>query len=103
MFTIYSKIIGLDYLWDTLGLIMFELNEIASGNVNQAKVKAAEGQKSLLNSTSIEVDPNRMGAEDDSVANQLQLQLFAHKIWKSVIDSENEIPTDFRELFHRIL
>jgi len=59
MFTTYSKIIGLPYLWNTLGLIMYELRDMGSGEV-ESKYKSKASQRSLMSHTSIEVDPNKM-------------------------------------------
>ena len=81
---------------------MHELNEIGTG-VNKSNIKSTESHTSLLNNTSLEVDPNRMNESDDTFANTLQLQLFAHKIWRAVIDSEIDIPTDLRYKKNRIL
>jgi hypothetical protein len=33
-----------------------------------------------------------MGENDDAFTNQLQLKLFAHKLWKAITDSENNVP-----------
>jgi hypothetical protein len=74
---------------------MHELNEIGTG-VNKSNIKAEAGHNSLLNNTSLEVDPNRMNESDDTFSNTLQLQLYAHKIWRAVIESEIDIPTDLR-------
>jgi hypothetical protein len=31
MFTTYAKIVGLEYLWNALAMIMYELNALAAG------------------------------------------------------------------------
>jgi hypothetical protein len=48
MFNTYSKMVGLDYLWQTLGLMMYELNALGTSS-------SSEGNPSLLNRTSLEV------------------------------------------------
>jgi hypothetical protein len=104
MFNTYCKMVGLEYLWQTLGLIMYELAAIS---------KTEEDDKAIMLKTSMEVDPNRMEENEDVFTNQLQLKLFAHKLWKAIIASEKKVPRfaskdaisdgiyrDFLELFH---
>jgi len=104
MFTAYSKIVGIEYLWSTLAIIMHEINDMGTDKRSpQSRYQTSTSKgKSLLSFTSIEVDPNKMDEESDTVANQLQLQLVVHKVWKAIIESENDIPVHFREIFSHI-
>jgi neurofibromin 1 len=82
MFNTYCKMVGLEYLWETLGLIMYEL----------AAISKIEDDNAIMLKTSMEVDPHRMEGNEDIFTNQLQLKLFAHKLWKAIIASEKKVP-----------
>lgn len=123
IFAVYSKIIGSEYLWMTLGLMLYELYSAAKekdsvkarssvesgsmgGSMNgsfEMRPKSASTSKSLLaSSTSVELDPSKMTDSDDFVTNKIQLQLLVHKLWKIITSSQKAIPkyeiTLFREL-----
>jgi len=80
-----------------------QLDQMANPNAEELELQRTNGSKSQrslsLLHASLEVDPNKANETDDVVENQIQLQLFVHRLWKTVIDSEPDVPEDFRQLF----
>jgi len=93
MFKTWSKIIGSEYLFYTLGKYIQQLEAIAANKDN-------------LNSTivdiNIEVDQDKTNDEIDLETNSFQLQFVCNKIFSAILKSTEEIPKDFFEIFSTI-
>ena len=94
-FSFYSKLIGLDYLWETLAAPVNELNWRAKGDAEEqgdSNDKTTSGNTTALFDFSMEVDPSKMGDASDSTINTLELWLIAQKMLKTIVKSSDQVP-----------
>lgn len=110
-FTIYSKVIGLEFLWKTLARPINSLNH--AGEVEDVKAgKAESGEAPLADVGLLEVDPERLAERleseiDASVlaeinASQYQLLLYCGRIFKRLVDCMDNVPVEFRTVAARV-
>ena len=72
------------------------MNEL--GKPREAELPSTDSQQSIRHTSSLinislELDPRKMDDNADIMSNQIQIQLFVHKLWKTIADSEKKIPT----------
>jgi len=82
MLKFYSKLVGLQYLWNTLSNDIFLLMERTKGE------EAAD--------FTFELDPVIKPDEEDVRVNKYQLLLTAQKVLSTIIRSLDEVPVEFR-------
>eukprot|EP01122_Echinamoeba_exundans_P016376 TRINITY_DN826_c1_g1_i1.p1 TRINITY_DN826_c1_g1~~TRINITY_DN826_c1_g1_i1.p1 ORF type:complete len:1830 (+),score=264.46 TRINITY_DN826_c1_g1_i1:54-5543(+) len=111
-FTVYSKVIGLEWLWKTLARAVNSLNH--AGELEDAKAgKAEAGEAPLADVGLLEVDPERLAEklEQDVVdanilaevaSSQYQLLLYCGRIFKRLVDSMDNVPHEFRTVAARV-
>eukprot|EP01088_Endostelium_zonatum_P012083 TRINITY_DN2624_c0_g2_i1.p1 TRINITY_DN2624_c0_g2~~TRINITY_DN2624_c0_g2_i1.p1 ORF type:complete len:983 (-),score=210.82 TRINITY_DN2624_c0_g2_i1:156-3104(-) len=95
VFSFYSKLIGLDYLWDTLAAPVNELNWRAKGDdqeEEQGSSSSGGNNTTALFDFSMEVDPNKMQDASDKTINTLELWLIAEKMLKAIMKSSDRVP-----------
>jgi len=101
MFAIWSKILGLDYLWATFSLIINELDVMCGGGKESA-FETFDGQVSIMEFSSMELDPSKASSDDDFEPNRLQLQLVTQQVFKAVMVSESKVPGEFKTFFRQL-
>jgi neurofibromin 1 len=98
MFKFYSKVVGIRYLFNNLARYILELERLAARKPEMS----GSNSKSLL-SMEMEVDPDKFGSSEstfqDSEANLYQLILACQKIFATIRDSIDEIPTQWKDIF----
>ena len=60
-------------------------------------------QSAIFNQGSLEVDPNRMTDEDDTLVNSIMLQLNAQKLLLCVFRSSNTFPASICDIFKHLM
>ena len=108
MFRCYSKMVGLLYLWKTLGQFLGEMHFLAqkedkAQERNKKKGKDADiemdGEKSSSMLTNdIEIDPNMMKAGMDEDAQSYLLAQRCRKLLVSIFASQKDLPVTLRYL-----
>jgi hypothetical protein len=107
MFKFYSKVVGTKYLYFTMATVINELSTFSRPGVtvNGETVAVAEDPEngaSLLN-IEMELDPNKLSNPDaDTESNAIQLALACQKILSAIIKNEQNVPSEFRDLFVRM-
>lgn len=96
MFKVYSKMVGIPYLWKTLGHF---INEIAYAD---ASVVMSNRDRLIPQNIEIEIDPTRLDDPSDEDINKLQLLLVTSKIFKALIKSIDDFPMGIRVICHDI-
>jgi hypothetical protein len=102
MFTVYSKIIGVRYLWHALALPIHHLNKAGTTEDEQAMQEGKAPPGHLLTDVGLlEVDPERLAEKlerevDETVLSevnisQYQLLLYCGKILKKIMNSISQI------------
>lgn len=110
-FTIYSKVIGLEFLWKTLARAINSLNH--AGELEEAKAgKAEAGEAPLADVGLLEVDPERLAEKlerdvDAAVlaevsSSQYQLLLYCGRIFKRLVDCMDNVPVEFKTVAARV-
>jgi len=84
MFKFYSRMIGIEYLFNTLARYVAEL-EVSSRQKD-------EGNELISTTIEMEVDPSKMTEAEDENVNTLQLMLVVQKIFNAILKSANAIP-----------
>jgi hypothetical protein len=105
-FKFYSKIVGVEYLFNELARFIYELNKISEVRSAQSE-DTANGKKPQLTSSKsllsleMEVDPNKFGdgGFTDSEANVYQLILACQKVFTAIRTSIKSIPVEFKIVF----
>jgi neurofibromin 1 len=97
MFKFYSKIVGVNYLFQSLARVINELELVVSEKEHDVE----KGKASILD-INMEVDPTRFQDDVDKDANLFQLSFTCQKIIQVIIANENKIPQEFRRLFTRM-
>jgi hypothetical protein len=99
----YAKMIGLPYLWQTLALPIHELNDMGKGEQEStSKYETGEGMQSILQPSSLEVDPNKLDEAADAAINQLQLMLISQKLFSGIIKSVESMPPSLRQMYTHV-
>jgi hypothetical protein len=84
MFKFYSKLVGIEYLFQTLARYVAEL---------EASTKIEDEGNQLINTTiEIEIDPTKLEGGDENV-NIIQLMIIVQKLFNTIIKSAKTIPT----------
>lgn len=91
MFATYAKMVGLEYLWESLSLIINELNDLGSKTLQTTGYKRTEDQASI-GASSMEIDPSKGVDLDDVIENALQLQLTTQRIYRAIIKTQKKLP-----------
>jgi len=105
MFQVYSKIVGLRYIWDTLGGFITELNALSE---EAAKIKqtgqSATKSSLVVDSLDMEIDPHKMeGGEGGSNAiNKYKLPLTTQKLFQVIVESVDNVPNEIRGIFSHV-
>jgi len=87
LFRKYAMIVGLPYLWKTLGKVLHEVME-----------ESEKGRES--GGEDFEVDPNRVSTEDvDEGIRKFNLLLLCQKIFVAIKKSVVDVPPEIREFF----
>lgn len=118
MYTIYSKIVGIQYLWKTLARSIHTLDDAGQSEDKRLTVgdkssaPPSTGQVSMMDLGSLEVDPERLAERlekevDEAVMAdvsiyQLELLLKTSRIFKRVVDSVNSVPRELRMVAKRV-
>jgi len=98
-FKVYCRLVGLPYLFETLGQI---INDFCAALDTEAK-KAEEDEPALDKSStnlhrkpatpsSMEVDPTKMNSDEDETINRLALQLICQKVFVKIFRSLSVFP-----------
>jgi hypothetical protein len=83
MFKFYSKLVGIEYLFQTLARYVAEL---------EASTKIEDEGNQLINTTiEIEIDPTKLEGGDENV-NIIQLMIIVQKLFNTIIKSAKTIP-----------
>ena len=89
LFQVFSKIVGIRYIWNTLGTLLNELNEISKDSTNGSHQST---QMSLLGSDlSMEIDPSKLEDESAYTVNKYTLFLTCQKIFNS-LSQPDQVP-----------
>jgi len=103
MFTTYARLIGSEYLFDTLAkfVLQIELLDKRQEIKEREAREHGETQELSLLDFDLELDSTKLNQEDLSMieANQYNLELVSSKIFQSILDSEGNIPKDFKVVF----
>ncbi|KAL6061578.1 Ras GTPase activating protein ira2 [Balamuthia mandrillaris] len=124
LFTFYSRMIGLPYLWSTLAIAITEMNDVAKKDPleqtgyeleeirrqedeeRDAHMKEedwnASGGSLLL--ASMEIDPSKAGVLDADAqeVNSLQLWLVAQKLLVTIKKSHHKLPQELRVILRHV-
>jgi GTPase-activator protein for Ras-like GTPase len=93
----YTQMIGMEYLYDTLARFVNELNNATAEDDTTAGGR--ESSAASLMSMSTEIDPTRMGEDDDESINKLQLSLVCQKAFHQIRQSVELVPPTFVAFF----
>lgn len=113
-FNTYSKMVGTEYLFDTLAPFLHELN-YAEGvkerhKERQEKVTAQmeagrssstfllRGASTHVFQESLEMDPTKMTDEDSKEVNQLALELVCERFLQEIFRSATKFPIELKEI-----
>jgi hypothetical protein len=118
MYTVYSKVVGVQYLWRTLARSIHTLNDAGSAEDKRHEAGSKQatppstGQVSMIDLGTLEVDPERLAERlekdvDQSVMTdvtiyQYELLLKTGRIFKRVMDSVNSVPRELRIVAKRV-
>lgn len=92
LFKHYSKMIGCEFLWHRLALILHELNQAGEPNNGEKKGSSSTEMQSFL-SVNLEVNPDLVESDEDLELNKLQLELAAGKIYRTLTVNPKAFPT----------
>lgn len=112
MYTIYSKVLGVQYLWKTLARSIHALDEAGQAEDRRdsgsgpISAPPSSGHVSMIDLGSLEVDPERLADKlekevDEAVLAdvaiyQYELLLKTSRIFKKVMDSVENVPRELR-------
>jgi hypothetical protein len=129
LFASYVRMVALPYLWATLVTSVNSLNDNAAeafGQEGQATTtvskrgrykrdkldddddNSGDGSASGTSldvfsmTSSMEIDPHKMGDASDSTINTLELWLVAQKLFKCIVNSERAMPTQIKHILMHI-
>lgn len=96
MFKYYSRMVGTEYLFHTLARYVAEIeasSRMAKGGTLSTMSLMNMIDNEIIHTTiEMEVDPNKLGDEDQSNVNKLQLMLVVQKIFNAIMKSSTDIP-----------
>jgi len=106
-FKVYCRLVGLPYLFETLGQILNDFCAFLNEEKNEEKDDESKSSTTLTRRSnfaapSMEVDPSKMNAEEDETINRLSLQLICQKIFVKVYRSSNIFPVELRHICKKI-
>jgi hypothetical protein len=117
MYTIYSKVVGVQYLWKTLARSIHTLDDAGQAedrrqNAGNSTTPPSTGQVSMMDLGTLEVDPERLADKlekevdstvlTDVTIYQYELLLKTGRIFKKVMDSVNAVPRELRIAAKRV-
>jgi len=95
-FQVYSKIVGIQYLWDSLGIFLTEL-DILTSNSESSKLRPSSAATSLFNpSLELEIDPSKLEDGSSFGVNKYTLLLTCQKLLQSIMQSK--IPVEIKDI-----
>jgi hypothetical protein len=117
MYTVYSKVVGVQYLWRTLARSIHTLDDAGQAEDRRqhhgsSTTPPSTGQVSMMDLGTLEVDPERLADKlerevDQAVLTdvsiyQYELLLKTGRIFKKVMDSVNSVPRELRIVAKRV-
>jgi len=106
MFQVYSKIVGLRYIWDTLGGFITELNALSEEAAKQKQSGSTGSMKSslVIDSLEMEIDPHKMesGEGGNNAINKYKLLLTTQKLFQVIVESVDNVPNELRGIFSHV-
>jgi hypothetical protein len=127
LFAAYVRMVALPYLWATLVTSVNSLNDNAAeafgqeasstttvskrGRYKRDKLDDDDNGEDSGSGTSLdvfsmtssmEIDPHKMGDASDSTINTLELWLVAQKLFKCIVNSERAMPTQIKHILMHI-
>jgi hypothetical protein len=127
LFAAYVRMVALPYLWATLVTSVNSLNDNAAeafgqeASTTKTVSKRGRYKRDKLDdddngedsgsgtnldvfsmTSSMEIDPHKMGDASDSTINTLELWLVAQKLFKCIVNSERAMPTQIKHILMHI-
>jgi len=96
MFAAYSKLIGIQYLHQTLSKFVVEMCAIYGDQ------EISQGSFSSMSLNSLEVDPMKMSQDEDEILNSFTLMAYTQKILLIIIRSVKDTPLQMRLLCNHL-
>jgi len=101
-FQVFAKVVGIRYLWETLGPFLAELN--AATQVKRTPTNSSSSIKRSLfdEPLEMEIDPNKLGSDDDAsgTLNKYKLLLTTQKFFQQIIGSRDLVPQEIRTVLN---
>jgi hypothetical protein len=97
----YTQMVGMEYLYDTLARFINELM-VATSEDEEGEAGNRMSSAASLMSVSTEIDPTRMGEDEDQSINKLQLSLVCQKAFHVIRQSTGLLPETFRAFFSHL-
>jgi len=101
MFTTYSRVIALEYVWTIFAYPVAELDhmaEVASGESGESN----QSQTTIMGPMAMEVDPSKMDEAADDQINTLELWLVAQKLFSGMVKAKSSVPSEVRLLLRHV-
>lgn len=92
LFKHYSKMIGCEFLYQRLALILHELNRAGEPVDSEKKGRSASIEMQSFLSLNLEVNPDLIEDTQDLELNKLQLELAAGKIYRTLTINPKAFP-----------
>jgi len=101
-FKVYARIIGLPYLFHTIGYFIRQLAMIGNRKVGDERKSISKKNTLDLIDIDIEVDTNKLEDKELLEENKMQMIFICTKILNAIYKSLDEIPPQLRMLFKSI-
>jgi len=90
VYIMYTKLVGLSYLWSILAESIYDIREVAQGNTPD----------SVFTTNSYEVDPIRLPSQEDHLVNMLHLKLAAQTTFNKI--KQSDFPAELANILLQI-
>jgi len=101
MFTTYSRVIALKYVWKIFAYPVAELDHMAQ--VATGETSGEGGSKTtIMGPMAMEVDPSKMEEAADEQINTLELWLVAQKLFSGMNKAKSSVPSEIRLLLRHV-